>query len=486
MKFSTFVETFGIDLVTSNTQKSSTANNPVLASLEARDMVIERKKSSPGCIVIKCSWEHLHSSKDKGTCYYEPNTNGYRGHAYKCFHSHCQDRTITDLKSFLEIQEGAQIAFSKDPMPLVEELLPVAYFTEDLLPANLQAWVMDCSERMQAPPDFFAVALIVGIGSLLGRKVGIYPKAKDNWHVVANIWGAVVGRPSGLKSPSLAVAIKFLDELATDANLKHKNDMDNYQSDLQWQKAQQKAQIDKLQKAAQTSKDRPKLDELDSVNEPVEKRYKTSDATQEKLGEILLQNPQGILLYRDELVGWFKNLEKYGHESDRSFYLESWNGNGNYTVDRIGRGTRQIPALCLSILGGIQPGPLKSYIYQATAGGAGDDGLLQRFQLIVWPDMLKEWKNVDRYADSEAEERVRTIFRRLDAFEPFEPLKDDAFKSTHALSEKVLKPLNPQLLRFSPQAQELFDEWRYILENVKLKDQKISSALESHLAKYRS
>ena len=70
---------------------------------------------------------------------------------------------------------------------------------------------------------------------------------------------------------------------------------------------------------------------------------------------------------------------------DRAFYCEAWNGTGAYTYDRIGRGTLHIRAACLSVLGGIQPGPLERYL-RAVFAGRGDDGLLQRFQLAVWPD----------------------------------------------------------------------------------------------------
>ena len=52
---------------------------------------------------------------------------------------------------------------------------------------------------------------------------------------------------------------------------------------------------------------------------------------------------------------------------------------------------------CLNAFGGIQPGPLSSYVYQAVQDEQGADGLLQRFQLTVWPDPPKSWRNVDRY-----------------------------------------------------------------------------------------
>jgi hypothetical protein len=164
-------------------------------------------------------------------------------------------------------------------------------------------------------------------------------------------------------------------------------------------------------------------------------------------------------------------LDKYGREGDRAFYLESWNGNGSYTVDRIGRGTLHIPALCLSIVGGIQPGPLGWYVHQATAGGGGDDGLLQRFQILVWPDASKTWQNIDRRPNLEAREKAFDIFRRLDAFAPFEPSPDHTFKTSN--------------LRFTPEAQHIFNEWRIRLEQ-RLRSGELNPSLESHLAKYRS
>lgn len=196
------------------------------------------------------------------------------------------------------------------------------------------------------------------------------------------------------------------------------------------------------------------------------KRYKTEDSTIEKIGEILRENPQGILIHRDELSGWLKSLDKHGHEGDRSFYLEAWNGNGSFTVDRIGRGTLHIPALCVSILEGIQPGPLSSYVYQACKGGMGDDGLLQRFQLLAWPDAPKTWINVDRFPNNDAKMKACQIYQELDNL-PFDK------------NQKSIE------LHFDDDAQFLFDEWRNELE-LKLRGGELFPALESHLAKYRS
>ena len=471
-KSSIFLETFQIDpqaIVSSKTPQLGIPNDPILQELHKRGMVRRPLSGKPGAWDIICPFVNLHTTGDQGTAYFEAYTNGYKGSGFKCQHSHCEGKGIEDLRAYLGIKEEWDT-----PIPLKEELHPVAPFLEEMLPSTLRPWIMDHAERMQVPPDFLAATCVVVLGSLIGRKIGIFPKAHDSWLVTPNLWGAVVGRPSLLKSPAIAEMMQPLDELAEQAIRKHRENMRVYEGEEMWFDAQKAAQKEQMKRAARkklASSQKPVFDLIEEFAKPVLKRYKTEDGTVEKIGEILLENPQGILIHRDELVGWLKSLDKYGREGDRGFYLESWNGNGSYTVDRIERGTLHIPALCLSIVGGIQPGPLGLYVHQATTGGSGDDGLLQRFQVLVWPDAPKTWKNVDRVPNVDAREKAFEVFRRLDAFAPFEPSPNSTFER--------------QGLRFAPEAQRAFDGWRSGLE-LRLRTGELTPALESHLAKYRS
>jgi hypothetical protein len=285
----------------------------------------------------------------------------------------------------------------EDPVPLPEGLPAVAAFDTAMLPDPLRSRTEDISERMQVPPDFLAAGNVVVLSSLVGRKFGIHPKRWDDWVVVPNLWGALVSRPALLKSPALAEVMKPLDRLAAEARDNFEAEMTSYMVEVAVAEAEQGALKDALKKAAkeaEKSGDRSELEEVarkQKVSQeaapemPVLRRYKTEDPTVEKLGEILMENPQGILLHRDELSGWLANLKRQRRKGDRSFYMEGWNGHGSYEQDRIGRGYLHIPVVCVSILGGIRPGPLSSYVWEATRGGSGDDRLLQRFQLLVWP-----------------------------------------------------------------------------------------------------
>ena len=80
---------------------------------------------------------------------------------------------------------------------------------------------MDIAERMQCPPDFTAAAVIVALGSVIGRRCGIRPKRHDDWAVVPNLWGAVIGRPGVLKSPAIEEALRPLHRLESEAGEAH-------------------------------------------------------------------------------------------------------------------------------------------------------------------------------------------------------------------------------------------------------------------------
>ena len=149
---------------------------------------------------------------------------------------------------------------------------------------------------------------------------------------------------------------------------------------------------------------------------PTLRRYKTNDATVEKIGELLCDNPGGLLIVRDELVGLMASWDKAGREGDRTFYLEAWNGIGSFDSDRIGRGTILIPNLCLSLFGGIQPDKLTGYLEQAS-NALANDGMLQRFQVLVYPDHCA-WEYRDRHPEKDCRDRVYAVFETLADFNP--------------------------------------------------------------------
>ena len=363
------------------------------------------------------------------------------------------------------------------PASLPDGLPPVELFEPKLLPEAFRPWIEDITERMQCPPDFPAVAAMIAEAAVVGRRVGIRPKRRDNWLVVPNLWGGVVGRPGVLKTPAIQEPLRPVWRLEFDAGRAYEEELKEWKADLLIAKERERLTSGKIREALKKGQDAKALAQhllASEDSQPIRRRYVVNDSTVEKLGELLNENPNGLLVFRDELTGLLRTLDREGHEGDRAFYLEAWNGTGRFVYDRIGRGTVEIEAACVSILGGIQPGPLAHYLRAALNGGVGDDGLIQRFQLLVWPDVSKEWKDVDRWPDNEAKQRAYSVFSRLD----------------HLTAPDIDATCDEDLggipyLRFAPEAQELFTEWRSALEH-RLRRGEDPPPIEAHLSKYRS
>jgi len=199
------------------------------------------------------------------------------------------------------------------PLPLPEELTPVEPFDYALLPSSLVPWVKDICDRLQCPPDFVAVAVMAALGSLIGRKVGIRPQAKTDWTVTANQWAMIVGRPGALKSPALEQALAPLKKLAAEANAKYSEEVEHYQASLVETKLRTEstaAEAKKKLKKDFKADIAELLNQVDSPEEPTLVRYTANDTSSAALGELLIQNNNGLLIYRDELVSLLKSLDR--------------------------------------------------------------------------------------------------------------------------------------------------------------------------------
>ena len=362
------------------------------------------------------------------------------------------------------------------PRPLPDELLPVDPFPLHALPDALRPWVADVSERMQCPPDFVAVPMLVAAASLVARRAAIRPQGRTDWTERGNLWALIVGRPGIMKSPAMAQALAPLHRLEARAAETFNDLAAQHRTDALADKLRAEAAIKAAR--AKLAKDRGAdvahlLSDGDGDEVPTRPRYVVNDLTYEKLGEVLAQNPDGVLSVRDEVRGLLAHLAREESAPARAFYLQAWSG-GRYTFDRIGRGTVTVPDARLSVIGGIQPGPLCELVRQARRGG-GDDGMIERF-LIAWPDSPGEWREVDRWPETAARRAASEAFDRLDA------LTADALgaeRDTNADGEASGLPF----LRLDDEAREAFSHWHAELHR-ELRGCE-SEGLESALSKFR-
>jgi hypothetical protein len=367
--------------------------------------------------------------------------------------------------------------------PLPSATPPVPTLPPELLPVPLREWLTDVAERAPVPLEFVAMSALSGLGSVIGRQVGINPEQFDDYTVVANLWGAIIGRSGKMKTHAISEGLRHVRRLETEAGEAYEGASAGREAEQVVLKAET-GNVEASIKAALNGSDSSKLaalqhelteliEQKDNADAPA-RRFITNDATTEKLGALMKENPRGLLVFRDELAGFLQTLEKSGREGDREFYLEAWNGTGSFSVDRIGRGLVRISALTLTLCGSIQPGKLKRYVAEAVGDGGGSDGLLQRVQLLVWPDedAFPVWEPSTKFQNVEAKNRAWDVYRRLSEIE----LPNSGDEETNKIPA----------LHFTPDAQTLHTAWRSELEN-RLRTETVDTpAFESHISKYRS
>lgn len=228
-------------------------------------------------------------------------------------------------------------------------------FPESLLPPLLARFAKTRAEMIGCDPSGIAMAAIAACGTVIRDTIELRMKKHDaGWKEHARLWVMLVGDPSRKKTPIMRAATKRVADL--DAGL-----MGDYQRALQ-----------------------DYAENGQSGTPPVPHRLRISDITMEAAAEICAHNPDGILAVQDELSGWFGGIEKYsggkGGAKDRSFWLQAFNG-GHYATDRIGRKAAFVENLSISIVGGVQPDPIRRIMSDSS-----DDGLMQRFFPIMLND----------------------------------------------------------------------------------------------------
>jgi len=144
---------------------------------------------------------------------------------------------------------------------------------------------------------------------------------------------------------------------------------------------------------------------------PVGVRHIVTDITVEALAPLLMGNPRGVLLGRDELAGWLGSFDRYSQKQaggDSAQWLEVHRA-GQILIDRKTGPQKLIfvPLAGVSIAGTIQP--------EVASRSLGKEhfknGLAARLLMANPPSMKKRWREDD--TRDEWNSRVRTILESL-------------------------------------------------------------------------
>jgi hypothetical protein len=300
------------------------------------------------------------------------------------------------------------LADEAEPLNAMRPAAPVERhepFPVEALPEPVRGFVAAGAKAIGCDLSYLALPMLTAIAAAIGNTRRI--QLKRGWTAPAILWVAIVGESGTAKTPAFKLVMRPIRERQRKALERHAEAMRLYEAKLaHYEKAQ--ADWKRNKKAVNEPPEKPKAPEAE--------RFIVSDTTVEALAPLLLSNPRGLLMARDELAGWIGSFDRYAGGkggADAANWLSMHNGE-SIIVDRktgIPR-TIFVPQALVSICGGIQPAILN----RALGSEHRESGLAARL-LLTWPPRLaKRWTESDIDPSTEAE--IARLIDRLYELQP--------------------------------------------------------------------
>ncbi len=198
---------------------------------------------------------------------------------------------------------------------------PEYHLPLDGLAPVIRGIVEDVASAYQCPPEFVVGSMYAAIAGVSGKKFSIRNQAYTNH---AQLWIANVAYAGDGKSPQMAYMMRPVVELDTEVERRYAADL------LKWEAGDK------------------------STPPPTCPAYIISDATPEARDMALYENPNGAIMYVDELSQMLADFGRYNQSGE----VERWltiATNGSLKVKRKTQKTLIIPEAVCSVYGGTQP-----------------------------------------------------------------------------------------------------------------------------------
>jgi len=312
-----------------------------------------------------------------------------------------------------------KVEWKVEPLPKVNRL----QFPIEIFPQEIQNYIIESSKTLGLSVDYMGCAFLWMISLIIGNSITI--EVKPGWKESAAVWIAVVGKPGIGKTPSINQMIFPLREMNV-------QEQKNYQR--QYAKWVEYENIPKNEKDAH-----------EEILKPKSKQFIVGDITLEALVDLHEENPNALGIFKDELAGWFKDMNKYRQGSDLEFWLSSWSGT-SISLNRKTSKSSFVDKPFIPVLGGIQPSVFEEF----TTGNNKENGFVDRI-LISYPELTVNKYN-DDYLFPEIIEWYRSYILR------FKNTIDTKFFNINANDEII-----QHVAKFENKAQ---DEWKRIHDKI--------------------
>jgi hypothetical protein len=240
-----------------------------------------------------------------------------------------------------------------------EEKITRQQFPIKIFPEKVQSYMLQSANTLGLSIDYMGSSFLWVLSVIIGNSLRM--QVKQGWYEVASLWIAVVGKPGIGKTPSINQIIFPLREM----NIREQKEYAR-----KYAKYREYEAMDKKQK-----------EYAEYVEKPVSKQFLVGDITLEALIDLHEQNPNSVGVFKDELAGWFKDMNKYRQGSDLEFWLSSWSGT-SISLNRKTSKSAFVDKPMIPVLGGIQP----SVFDEFTTGENKENGFVDRI-LISYPEL---------------------------------------------------------------------------------------------------
>jgi len=264
------------------------------------------------------------------------------------------ERIIKDVPSSLKKIEKPKIETVEFPL--------------DIFPEPIAKYILDCNETLDSITDYMGGALVWMISTMIGNTLEV--EIKNGWKEKAIVWIANVGRAGIGKTPSVKNITFPLHKINALEIKKYFKELERFK------------EYDKMTKEEKKT--------AEEIQQPLKKQFIANDITLEALVDLHQQNKNSVGVFKDELAGWLKDMNKYREGSDLEFWLSAWS-NESVHINRVTRQGSFVESPFIPVLGGIQPDVLTNFFTSENK----DNGFIDRL-LITYPDAIIEKYNTNQ------------------------------------------------------------------------------------------
>ena len=238
-------------------------------------------------------------------------------------------------------------------------------FPIEIYPLPIQNYIMECNSKLDSNIDYMGSSLLWLISVCIGNSIQI--EVKRGWNENATIWLSLVGKAGIGKTPSINNIIFPLQKI-------NSKEIKNYIKDFE--KFEFYTNLGKKEK-----------EEFVEVQKPIKKQFIANDITLEALVDLHQESDNAVGIFKDELNGWLKDMNKYRAGSDLEFWLSCWSGK-SVSLNRKTAKSSFVDKPLIPVLGGIQPGILNGFYTEENK----DNGFMDRM-LLSFPECVIEFYN---------------------------------------------------------------------------------------------